>query len=108
MGEKGAERRRETRMPVADEIGVIEVGSGETLTDLSPGGVFVVGDRLAPLGTEVRVRLSLLTEQGIALIAAVGEVVHHGEPDRPGMGVQFVDLDPEVRRILEQVTGEPE
>ena len=100
-----ANRRNSARVPVNDEFQVIEADIHEYVRDLSRGGAFLRGDALLPIGTQVRLRFTLLMDD-IEFVEGVGEVVHHGDPEDPGMGIRFIDLTAESRALLDRACPE--
>jgi uncharacterized protein (TIGR02266 family) len=78
------------------------------ITDISATGIFIRTTAPEPRGTHLNLRFKL--DGGIA-IAVEGEVIwvnpyRPGAPDNlhPGMGVQFVDLDDDIRvRLIELI-----
>ena len=75
----------------------------------------------APLNMLVQFRLSDMGEfmrevakgqirldDGSKLIEGLGQVVHVNPPDHavPGMGVEFVNLDAESRKLIDQIVAE--
>lgn len=72
--------------------------------DISTGGIFVVTDRLLPLGTKILVEFIIPPND--RKIKICGEVRWLRESNNksdtdPGMGLQFVDLSEEDRQALE-------
>lgn len=72
--------------------------------DISTGGIFVVTDRLLPLGTKILVEFIIPPHD--RKIKICGEVRWLRESNNksdtdPGMGLQFVDLSEEDRQALE-------
>jgi len=96
------DRRGEHRVPL--EVWVEERSEDATYfqrtADVSPGGLHLAGTIPHPEGTEVMVRFSL--PGGGDDIEARG-VVTAGTRDAggTGMGIRFIDLDPEIARQIE-------
>jgi uncharacterized protein (TIGR02266 family) len=72
-------------------------------SDVSVGGMFIRGLEPPPVGTTVYLQFRL--DDGSRLIEGLARVVHVNPPDHPapGMGVEFVDLDPDSRRLIEDI-----
>jgi hypothetical protein len=64
--------------------------------DLSAGGCFVQTAAPLPRGTRIRVRI----EHAGAEFTAIGRVTDNVSPE--GMGVEFVEIEPKDRAILEK------
>jgi uncharacterized protein (TIGR02266 family) len=106
-----SERRYEHRVPLQAEVDWSSESnfySGFS-TNLSEGGLFVATVKLLPIGTEVDLNITLPGEGALQLHGVVrwARVVNIDTPDvYPGIGIQFVDLTPEIsaklRRFLAQ------
>ncbi|HZH03916.1 MAG TPA: TIGR02266 family protein, partial [Myxococcaceae bacterium] len=81
----------------------LEDFTAEYAQDLSPGGLFLRTDLFRPVGTRLSLQFSL--KDGSALIEVSGRVAFvspAGNPSRPpGMGIEFLEVDPGVRAQLE-------
>jgi uncharacterized protein (TIGR02266 family) len=76
----------------------------EYSVDLSPGGIFLRTDATPPLGSLVQLQFSL--KDGSQLIEAIGRVtwVSPGTGERPaGIGVEFLQSDPESQALIERL-----
>lgn len=74
-------------------------------TNISEGGLFVATVQALPLGTEVDLGFSLPGGKKIAVKGRVRwtrEVNDQTPEIFPGVGIQFVDLDPQVAQALQQ------
>ncbi len=71
-------------------------------TNLSSGGVFVNTRDPLPVGTRVRLLISLPDrDPPVPLVGQVVRVQPPGEAQDPGMGIEFVDTDPGTQARLE-------
>ena len=76
-------------------------------TDLGDGGVLIQTETLLPVGAELELIFKL--PNSIKLIEVRGKVVwaNKYDPDKapdnliPGMGVKFLDLDPEAKQYID-------
>ena len=98
------ERRDNLRLMVNDEFMAIEGMLFEYVQNLSRGGIFLRCDDELPLGTEVQLLFTILTDD-LATIEGVGRVVHHGHGQR-GLGIEFVTLTPESRATINSLCDE--
>ena len=105
-------QRRSLRVPYVVEVTLASEHNFWTgfTENLSEGGVFLATPREVAVGTQVQFELRLPT--GVKTWQVRGEVrwvraadaVDTGSP--PGVGVQFVDLDPALEaEIVEFLTG---
>ncbi|MBN2362017.1 MAG: TIGR02266 family protein [Deltaproteobacteria bacterium] len=73
--------------------------------NISAGGMFLATDQPREHGTTIYLRFALA--DGLPLIEGIGRVVHvnrPGEPDRTaGMGIEFVSLDEDSRRLIDSL-----
>lgn len=111
------ERRRFTRVALDAHVAVTLVDSGglfhSRVRDLSENGVFIVTESTRPIGTNIRV--SITVKEGGTVIEARGIVVHEVTPERasdgrpPGMGVMFTEVSEASLSLLRQVVaaGDP-
>jgi uncharacterized protein (TIGR02266 family) len=68
------------------------------LRDLSEGGLFIKTDRPLPLGREVVI--DLLPPGFTVPLRLAATVVRQGEPNAPGMGVRFGELEVSIKEAL--------
>ncbi len=102
----GSERRKFVRVPVKVRMTVKdEEGAGDLYfvsRNLSIGGVFLVSDLLLEQGVKMYLEFSLPPRS--ALIIVKGEIAwikDEAEEEVPGgMGVRFLNLDPESKKII--------
>ncbi|MBL8921755.1 MAG: TIGR02266 family protein [Myxococcaceae bacterium] len=73
--------------------------------NISDGGVFIATVNMLPLGTSVDVGFTLPTGERIecrGVVRWVREVDDRNPQNSPGMGVQFVDLEPRAVQAIER------
>jgi uncharacterized protein (TIGR02266 family) len=105
----GAERRRHDRTPlsllVQFRFDTLEDFLAEYSVNLSPGGLFIGTDAPHALGDIVHLQFAL--KDGSRLIEGLGRVVRVEPPGAPGrtagMGVEFLNLDPESQALVEHL-----
>jgi hypothetical protein len=94
------ERRRMTRYDFGAIAEVIDLQSRDDVIavtrDLSLSGCFVKTITPFPAGTEVRIRITCAGSD----FAAIGQVT--GNITREGMGIEFVEIEPEHQAIIEE------
>jgi uncharacterized protein (TIGR02266 family) len=93
-----AERRTTPRVGLCVEVGLQSDSNFYTgfTEDISEGGLFVATYKLLPTGTEMALTLTLPDGYEFRATAVVRWVRDPRDPNsdlRPGMGVQFVNLD---------------
>ena len=103
----GSERRRFTRVhaPVPVTVSSQNNFYAGVSNDISEGGVFVVTRSPPPVGTFVE--LSLVLEEGgepipVRGVARWHRIANPGVEAPPGVGIQFLELTPEVQARLER------
>lgn len=104
-------RRRHPRANIAllvqYRFNTLEDFLAEYATNLSPGGMFIQTDAASPVGSTLHLQFSL--KDGSRLIDGIVRVVRvvpHGTPQGPaGMGVEFLELEDETKRVLERICG---
>lgn len=73
--------------------------------DISAGGIFIETDQPLPVGSKIQLRISIVHED-VTYINALGEVMHviDGKDTKfgAGMGVKFVEIDPEGQNFLKE------
>lgn len=104
----GRERRRFTRVALDAHVSVTVLDTNTLFTsrvrDLSENGVFIMTQSTRPIGTGIRLFISV--EEGKLSLEARGIIVHEvpadrATSDRPaGIGVMFTELNAETRRRL--------
>lgn len=73
--------------------------------NISDGGVFIATVNMLPLGTSVEVGFTLPTGERIeckGVVRWVREVDDRNPQNSPGMGVQFVELEPRAAQAIER------
>jgi len=96
-----AERRRHDRVRAVVEVSVTSEHNFYTgfTSDISEGGVFIAGIGLRPIGTMIDFQLRLgkgeVAVRGV--VRWVRELNEYTQDVPPGMGVEFIDLHPEVQ-----------
>jgi uncharacterized protein (TIGR02266 family) len=103
----GQERREHPRLPlkmlVQFKLHDMDEFMRDHAVNLSAGGMFVRTREPQPLGSMVYLQFRL--EDGVKLIEGLGKVVHVNPPEEavPGMGIEFVNLDTESRRLIDEI-----
>jgi uncharacterized protein (TIGR02266 family) len=97
MGDK--EQRVHPRVTVNKEFESIDDFVSEYVTNISRGGVFIRSKNPLPVGTEVNLKFSILTDD-FEMIEGLGRVVR---VDEEGMGVVFTELTPDSRAAVELI-----
>ena len=107
MSPDNRRKHSRTRMAllVQYRFNTLEDFLAEYATNVSPGGMFIETDAPSPAGSTLHLQFSL--KDGSRLIdglARVVRVVPQGNAaGPPGMGVEFLELDEESRRIIERL-----
>lgn len=111
------ERRRFTRVALDAHVEVTVVDTDalfhSRIRDLSENGVFVITPSTRPIGTNIRVSISV-KELGVA-ISARGIIVHEVPAERAtrdapaGIGIMFTEVDEKSLVLLRRLVaaGEP-
>jgi uncharacterized protein (TIGR02266 family) len=78
----------------------------EHAVNISAGGMFVRTVESYPTGSMVYLQFQLA--DGEKLIEGLGQVVHVNPPDHPvpGIGIEFVNLDEDSLRLIDQIIEE--
>ncbi|MCX7808337.1 MAG: TIGR02266 family protein, partial [Deltaproteobacteria bacterium] len=107
--------RKDKRAPVSLKVkyksATLEEFVEQYSRDISLGGIFIKSKQPMPVGTLLKFELQLKDES--KLIQGVGRVVWKRDPseatseDRPaGMGIKFIKMDPESRKLVEQIVAQ--
>jgi hypothetical protein len=93
--------RRHQRISLPNGMSVAWYGGGDQqvsrVKTLGEGGVFLSGSRVKPVGTSLR--LVFQVPGGIVQAEAIVRSISPGE----GMGVEFTEIDPQGRVLLERL-----
>lgn len=100
------ERRIDARLSINHEFSSVEDFITEYVSNLSRTGVFIRSDDPLPVGTQVHLRFTVISDE-LEIIEGKGEIVRRIEPGTPGqssgMGVVFVELTQVSRELLERI-----
>ena len=95
--------RRHQRISLPNGMSVAWYGGGDQqvsrVKTLGMGGVFLTGSRVKPVGTNLK--LVFQVPGGIVQAEAIVRSVSPGE----GMGVEFTEMNPQDRVLLERLLG---
>ena len=97
------EQRHGERVPINRRFESLASFIDQYAYDLSQSGCFVRTEHPLPVGTMVRFKYTIVTEQ-IEQIEGTGEVMRVSEEPR-GMGLRFATLTPESEAFIHRVTG---
>lgn len=100
----GIEKRQHRRAALVTEVRCAALGREEVLLtrDVSSGGLFVSSRKPFPMGSEIALKLKLPGHEG--LLSARGTVVYSLKG--MGMGVQFTDINEDLRGDLQKFVDE--
>lgn len=117
--------KQPTRAPRIANIDVVQVSLEgeenyrvEQINNISKSGVFIRTDSPFPISSKVKMVFSLVidpAEKGsspsILQVKVKGEVVRHVQGEEqgasgPGMGIKFLDLDPQASQLLDEIVGQ--
>lgn len=107
LSDADADRRTSIRVPARLRVTFNDVGELQRcwMTNLGRGGLFVATPHPAPIGTPLRLRLTV-TEGGEEIEIPVAVVCHNLDPtfhQRRGMGVRFLELPPDLQKKLDDL-----
>lgn len=106
----GRERRQFDRAPlnmlVQFRLGDMDEFMRDYAANISLGGIFIRTREPRDRGSMIYLQFRL--KDGSKLIEGLGKVVHVNPPESPapGMGVEFVNLDDESRRLIKEIVKE--
>src|SRR5689334_444992 len=106
----GAERRQHPRLPlnmlVQFRVHDMNEFMREYAVNISIGGMFIRTTTPHPSGAMIYLQFQL--DNGHKLIEGLGKVVHVNPPDHPapGMGVEFVNIDPDSQKLIRDIMRE--
>lgn len=100
-------RRKFARIYLDSKVKVVFRGTEQRnqllLQNISEGGLFLTSDQLKPIGTKLHFEFRV--QDGGETISGFG-IVRWVESDplkRKGMGIQFVDINPEGKKVITQL-----
>jgi uncharacterized protein (TIGR02266 family) len=69
-------------------------------SNISRGGIFISSKSPKPVGTKLRFEFLLTDDASTSLIRGEGQVIWVREQDKPGMGLKFLQIDPDSQAIV--------
>lgn len=102
-----SEKRREDRVPVELKVGYRTIGSFITdyIINISKGGIFINTSKPLPVGTKIRILFSIpdmpLPFDLIGIVRWINPVGHTSHA-LPGMGIEFLDMEANVKKRIEK------
>jgi uncharacterized protein (TIGR02266 family) len=107
-GYAGAERRTSVRVPARTQVsfGSSDELGASLMTNLSRGGLFVVTDKPAEMGTRLELCIHLEdSEEDLVVSTLVASVGPRPDADvlQYGMGLRFDELKPEVEKRISEL-----
>jgi uncharacterized protein (TIGR02266 family) len=102
-----AERRQYPRFPVTVEVTHVSDHNFFTgfMEDISEGGLFIASYHLFEMGSCFELEFTLPGQQDPCLVQCQVQWIRVYNPSSdafPGMGVQFLDLDPKARELIQR------
>lgn len=96
------ERRKQARFAIASDV---DLTSGDNFylghaRDISVGGLFIETSATLPMGSKIAVRLKIKGKT-FSLDAEVAWVLYRDDDQEGGIGVRFIGLPVEARRLIE-------
>jgi hypothetical protein len=95
------DKRKSTRITINKQFDSFDQFVHEYVTNVSGAGVFIKSDAPLPVGSEIKLKFSIVLDQ-IETIEGTGIVVRV-ERDPPGMGVVFKELDAYSKTLVERL-----
>lgn len=93
--------RKDERVTINQEFEAFEATASEYVSNISRSGVFVKARNALRIGARVKLKFTVLLED-VEVIEGIGRVVRVVE-DPPGMGLEFVELTPASREVLDRL-----
>jgi uncharacterized protein (TIGR02266 family) len=93
--------RKDERVTINQEFESFDATVSEYVSNISRSGVFVKARKPFRVGTKVRLRFTVLLDE-VEVIEGVGRVVRVVD-EPPGMGLEFLELTPDSRAVLERL-----
>lgn len=97
--------RREERVTINKEFESFDAFVHEYVTNISRSGAFVRSQHPLPVGTEVNLKFTVITDE-VEHIEGIGKVVRV-DTDPPGMGVVFTSLSEYSQTLLARLLTAP-
>ena len=111
----GRNQRAHERIDVSEEYEPIDALVRQYATNISKGGAFIRTKQVLPIGTEVNLRIPVITDDededldDLYFIEGVGRVVRIEEsPGNEGFGVVFLSLTDESQKLVDTLTADKE
>lgn len=112
----GPKQRAHGRIDVSEEYEPIGALVRQYATNISKGGAFIRTKQLIPIGTEVNLKIPVITDDDddeeaddLYFIEGVGRVVRvESSPGNEGFGVVFLSLTPESQALVDTLTANKE
>ncbi|MBM4360488.1 MAG: PilZ domain-containing protein [Deltaproteobacteria bacterium] len=93
--------RKDERVTINQEFESFDATVSEYVSNISRSGVFVKARTPLRVGTKVKLRFTVLLDD-VEIIEGIGRVVRAVE-DPPGMGLEFVELTPASRDVIDRL-----
>ncbi len=95
--------RQHERVTINDTFESFEDFVGQYVANVSKTGVFIKTRHPLPIGTEVDLRVTVVTDT-VGVLEGTATVVRL-DTEPPGMGVEFKELTPESRALIDQLVA---
>ncbi len=100
--ERRLHEREDLKIPV--DYSAVDAFFSEFTTNINEGGMFIETDNAPPLGSEVQLQFRLPNLDRPVKVAGRVAWLSDGKADSPaGMGIEFQELAPEVRRTINEL-----
>ncbi len=93
--------RREDRVTINEEFDSFDDFIDQYVANISRNGVFIKTRAPLPVGTEVDLRVTVVTD-GIETLEGIGTVVRV-DTDPAGMGIEFKELSDPSRSLVDRL-----